>query len=579
MASTITSNPGPGRYDGESSMKAAMKNGVRSVCVKHGMQRAKSVTQILDSIPRQYNPPAIPQKMQTFGYISDNSKGFREVKPVNPPKQMIMGVGNDTVGPGAYEQFVGKGISGGELPSSFASSTTQRKVFEYVRTNENRMPDSDNPGPGFYEGKGFSWNKGSSAAFRSNVKMAHQISTRASKNFSIGKDFETGSISADGGMSDGDSVANFGKYGERAAGLQHSQSLKNVSSVQSFGSTARRDTCPRVHDKAVPFASRANLFSERLIGPGSYNNVQSSFSLKKQKSLRSVPVGFNGTAERPCLKKEDNRISLSAPGPGPIYNPEYLTLAHQVQKKTSGSRKIGVFGTTGPRFRPKNEIEEETDRTEFNVGPGSYEHEPEKVLIVKPKYTSAFKRDSFGAGGVPGGSFLGNQQASGGGFMVHGHNANADQLPDFATKDDENIADLQKRKVRPAFGSSEKRGGEGKNIDGVKFSDSPGPQYMSKMGNIVPAAKILVNGGRARYGGKCTFGKDTRKFETGNTGPEAIGPGSYKLPGSIKSQSFNITMKTKNKKYIRKSELMAMKATEKRQRVEEESNAELSITV
>ena len=185
-------------------------------------------------------------------------------------------------------------------------------------------------------------------------------------------------------------MANFGKHGDVTAYNQEKYNL-----VQSFGTTAVRDTCPRV-DRSFSFASRANSYSDRLVGPGSYNtNLMSDFTKKQQKTLRPTPVGFNGTAERPCLRKSDSRKSLSAPGPSPAqYNPDYFTLAHSAEKAAMSSRKIGVFGTTGPRFRPKNGIEAEAERTELNVGPGSYEHEPvvERVIVQHHKqFVSNFK--------------------------------------------------------------------------------------------------------------------------------------------------------------------------------------------
>lgn len=123
----------------------------------------------MDQMPRQYNPPAIPQKMQTFGYVTEERNGFNEVRPVPPPSQIIMGTKGDTVGPGAYEQFEGKGIRP-ELPSSFANSKTQRKIFEPSVSS-----DRENPGPGVYEGKGFSWDRGGEAK-----PSEHDISSRIS---------------------------------------------------------------------------------------------------------------------------------------------------------------------------------------------------------------------------------------------------------------------------------------------------------------------------------------------------------------------------------------------------------------
>ena len=546
MPSTIIFNPGPGRYDSQSSMKNAMKNGTRSEAIKYGLGRSKSVTRVLDGLPRQFNPPAIPDKMQTFGYIDSDEQGIREVKPVPPPSQMIMGVGGDTVGPGAYDQFIGTGISGGVIPSSFSSSKTKRRVFQQTNNAENFMPDSQNPGPGVYELKGFDWDKGSSAAFRSGTKMAHQL-TKGEGLTESAENLHREIMSArGGGVGEVGGKSNFGRNG-----ADELAQLSKANPVQSFGTTAVRDTCPRVHNNHVPHPSRANLYSDRKIGPGSYDNMKSSFRVSKQRTLRAEPVGFNGTAERPCMKREDSRgepeggrggkaeakrlfwqravsntilyrsisVSLSAPGPGPIYNPDYLTLNFAVQKRVSGSRKIGVFGTTGPRFRPKNELEESSSRTEFNVGHGTYEHSPQEVRIVKPRYQSAFKRD-----GVKGGSF-GSSNAPAGGFLLEGDNGY--RQSDFNMRDDDTV-EVHKKKVRPAFGTSAKRTDDSRNIDGEKFQVTPGPRYMVKVTDLAPPVKKLVNGGRKRDGEICTFGKDSRKFEGGQGAGETVGPGSYR---------------------------------------------------
>ncbi|GMH74160.1 hypothetical protein TL16_g06387 [Triparma laevis f. inornata] len=492
MESTIAQNPGPGTYSQQSSMKMAYDNGVRSEAIKYGLKRAASSTKIMNQMPRQYNPPAIPQKMQTFGYVTEERNGFNEVRPVPPPSQIIMGTKGDTVGPGAYEQFEGKGIRP-ELPSSFANSKTQRKIFEPSVSS-----DRENPGPGVYEGKGFSWDRGGTGAFRSNTKMAHQVLNTAEKEAQQNFAAREGLVSGPG--MGNHPVANFGRHGDIT---EYNQEKYNL--VQSFGTTAVRDTCPRV-DKGFSFASRANSYSDRLVGPGSYNtNLMSDFTKKQQKTLRATPVGFNGTAERPCLRNSDSRTSLSAPGPSPAqYNPDYFTLAHSAEKAAMSSRKIGVFGTTGPRFRPKNDIEVEAERTELNVGAGSYDHEPEPARVVV-QHHKQFKSNF---------------------------------------------------KPQESFGSSAKRCGvDGVNIDGSKFKDTPGPQYDSKINNISR---------KSRYRQPNTFQKAGRKFETGNSGPAALGPGSYNMPSSINSHSFNITLKAKNKQYVKRSSLAQIEREHKR---------------
>ena len=122
--------------------------------------------------------------MQTFGYYSDETKGYRDVRPVPPPSQITMGTANDAVGPGAYEQFVGQGIRP-DMPSSFAHSRTERNFLKNAASSD----VVENPGPGEYEGKGFNWNRGGGVgAFRSKTKMAYQMKDPAEKEVRSGND-------------------------------------------------------------------------------------------------------------------------------------------------------------------------------------------------------------------------------------------------------------------------------------------------------------------------------------------------------------------------------------------------------
>jgi hypothetical protein len=90
-----------------------------------------------------------------------------------------------------------------------------------------------------------------------------------------------------------------------------------------------------------------------------------------QRTLRSTPVGFASTENRPCLR-EGGGVERSASAPGPDqYNPDYYTVGFKAAKAATSSRKVGVFGTTGPRFRPKNEVVVPAVVTLVHVGPGS----------------------------------------------------------------------------------------------------------------------------------------------------------------------------------------------------------------
>ena len=351
----------------------------------------------------------------------------------------------------------------------------------------------ENPGPGDYEGRGFNWNRGGAVGgFRSKTKMAYQMRDPAEKEAMANSAARDNLMSAQSGKR-GQATANFGRHGEEyVSTLDNSNDKYNL--VQSFGTTAKRDTCPKVHDKAIPFASRSNTYSEQQVGPGSYNtDSTSSFNVKKQRTLRSDPVGFLGTAQRPCLKTSDSRQSLSAPGPSPAqYNPSYYTMEFQAKKSALSSRKIGVFGTTGPRFRPKNNIEEEAERTEFNVGPGSYEHETmgfERQQVQKVPFVSAFKKQERFIEGK-------DINRGGGGFLVTGNKSGPPpvSLPsDFNMRDDDTV-ELHKKAIRPSFGSSAPRTSMYRNIDGSKFKDTPGPQYVSKVSRAIREELVNDNG-------------------------------------------------------------------------------------
>lgn len=85
--------------------------------------------------------------------------------------------------------------------------------------------------------------------------MAHQVLNTAEKEAQQNSAAREGLVSAPG--MGNQPVANFGRHGDIT---EYNQEKYNL--VQSFGTTAVRDTCPRV-DKGFSFASRANSYSDR----------------------------------------------------------------------------------------------------------------------------------------------------------------------------------------------------------------------------------------------------------------------------------------------------------------------------
>ena len=613
MSSTIIFNPGPGQYSARSSVESAVKNGIRSQRIDAGIRRSKSLNRIItEKIPTTFNPPAIPSNMQTFGYVDGTEEsGVRQVKPVDPPSRIITGVKSDTVGPGAYN--VAKSLAR-NLPCSFSSSTTERRVFEQSKSIENRMPDKNNPGPGEYEGKGCAWDKGSVAGFKSKVKMAHQQSDGNLHSLIATHDkrVQSAAAAAAATAASGGPLANFGRHGEARSSNVY-DSYNSGAQSQSFNTTAARDTCPKVH----PYESKADQYNDRLIGPGSYNNLVSSFTHKKHKSLRKDPVGFSSTAVRDCgetagdndKKKSGNSggggdeeltiRSKSAPGPNQ-YNPDYYTIVKQVEKRVVG--RNGVFGTTGPRFRqkidedmiPKPEVEqffagngEQVAKESYFDGGNDYSSYSESNTEVE------YDSSGFVQGGQYQNSNTSNNNRSGprvkqmiyqspfqknipvkhtSGFVVFGNgevgNISKQRIQgvDDAIKGgssmDGSLSEEQLWKLhqqnqnrlisgRPnGFNVSAPRGGEDYNIDGSKYQETPGPQYVSYQGNIYKPEKVVIEG--SRKGQSCTFSKDRRKF-AGEGGNLSLGPGSYNLPGSFSSKSFNITFKSEKKTFKRAS--------------------------
>jgi hypothetical protein len=89
----------------------------------------------------------------------DNKHGDLVVKPQSRapsipskkvPQTAYSGLGQDTVGPAAYNPK-SEQVRTRMMKTDFVSSKIQRKVFEPNRMRENNMPSKENPGPGHYE--------------------------------------------------------------------------------------------------------------------------------------------------------------------------------------------------------------------------------------------------------------------------------------------------------------------------------------------------------------------------------------------------------------------------------------------
>ena len=750
-------NPGPGAYREETCVDRANKQGRRDKLVRDGNEKAgrakNRVMEIMQGggpankaasapataeggghgyspssappatqqqqqqqsyIPRpMFNPPAIPQKFQTFGYItvdsapppydsssssgntnSNNNSTFQptrsvSVLPVPPPSQIITGLKGDSVGPGAYDISSPNALRlSSHAPIPYAFCKTSRTIFSPSNLYDNTMPSKDNPGPGEYDPGGCGaanagdkeWTKGGAASsFRSNCKMAHQIgggsaatTTTTTGGGGGGKtSSEQALINSKNDRYDGllklaleaSSSAGLGAQSSSAAAAafpparvpaRHFEIGQNVDRGGAFGSTARRDTVPKVHADASAFAPSKGTdgYMGRAVGPGTYS-IPSAFDynlskVRNRKTLKEEgagAVGFGATAERPCLmetKKEeqtsddnddDDDYAAAAAAAADVSdfvgstterkgvigtNPAYGTLAHSVKSRVVG--RNGVFGTTGSRFRSRdgNDVvdhgyadgSKRGEGTDLNVGPGTYEPnrnaygEPTGSMVTpeyrgrKKLFTSNFKSANnrfepmldgktggfivFGEKrGVGGQADLLQQQLqsglvvgvppppppmSSGGSVASGVSkehqpvAPPPQRGDvdsvlagvfFVTErfEDEIVAPDRVAKTA-AFGRSEKRGGDDKNIDGSKFSENPGPQYLSKVNNLYAPPKMRVVG-RERNPEPQTFGRDARLLHARGNMSESLGPGAYTLPSSINTKSFNVTFKAKNTQYLR----------------------------
>jgi len=164
--------------------------GTRATAIAYGNQLASKGRQILSHIPTQYNPPAIPSKMQVFGYMSSASDecGRVTVAAVAPPAAIIMGVTQgaskgETVGPGQYSQ---EELFRNGNTLNFNTSKTERALFEPLKTSDNTMAPLSNPGPGYYEAKKASWEGGAGggSSFKSETKVSggHTLRTHISQH-------------------------------------------------------------------------------------------------------------------------------------------------------------------------------------------------------------------------------------------------------------------------------------------------------------------------------------------------------------------------------------------------------------
>ncbi len=90
---------------------------------------------------------------------NDNKHGDLVVKPQTRapsipakkiPAQAYSGLGQDTVGPAAYNPKADQ-VKMRHTNPDFASSKIKRKIFEPNKTRENNLPSKENPGPGQYD--------------------------------------------------------------------------------------------------------------------------------------------------------------------------------------------------------------------------------------------------------------------------------------------------------------------------------------------------------------------------------------------------------------------------------------------
>ncbi|KAL7997031.1 hypothetical protein Plhal703r1_c36g0132621 [Plasmopara halstedii] len=503
-ASSIQDNPGPGTYL-HSDPSSPSSN-------QREHQRPHNFAHLVKP-----SVPAIPQRQQSYGYVLVGADLQRQ----DLPNLMYSGVGQDTVGPAAYNSHTSMWNDKKSCASSL-KSTTKRDVWE----ENNKLIEL--PGPGHYDTETTPtfW---VSDGQRPRIGARRSRQQRARHSARILSKVPILTQNKPVGGSDLDREQDIQLKEERIERCRQEKSriVGFRSKTKAFGSTTgRTDVMSHI---STPFRNPTNASTP---GPGMYiadRTYGSSDQLGRNTSGASIlhhrpdGMGFSCATERPCLAYMK---TLAAPGPG-TYKCETPRSLNQTVKLKLGIGRNGVFGTTSERKIWGEEA--------CTPGPGAYSEFGSfdtKHYLNSAAFKSASVRFTKNASllAPPHIHCVGDHVSP----AVGQYNVSTNLFNVTLNRPDKvDVTSLQT--PRAPFLSTQRR-----SVYETKYaSNSPGPgAYL----DICDKDGMMFTRSR----NACfTLGNEAR-FRIKPSVPAIVGPGTYSIAGTVGTKSFNVTMSQKD---------------------------------
>lgn len=500
--------------------------------------------------------PTIPKKEQSYGYIQVGS----DLRPQPQPAIIYSGIGQDTVGPAAYNSHHQIWNERKNVAPSLRS-TVKREVWE-VNT-----PHSSVPGPGHYyedpvaatiggpsgseaaataAGKGgglrgrkkHSKHERQSAVFASKVPILPDTKPRTQYDSELAMEINA-------------------KESRLRYQLERQKTNIMKAKIEAFGSTTGRVELSS--QLSAPFSNPSFTMTP---GPGMYSDRTHSGLRGPKKhripasSNREESMGFSSATERYCLSKPKKP---AAPGPGAYKSETPRSLDHTVKSKSTIGRN-GIFGSTSERH-----VWEQLTRLEaaddFTPGPGAYEKPVETHAGHFPHAanSAAFKSNSLRF------SKQTNPHAPPRVHCVGDHVAPAVGQYDIPASLGVGTSGSSPGKPGCTPPPTSARGGaaflskcERAVFDTKDVRDLPGPGAYAGdednagmgTGSLSGMSSSTVKQATTRFNEiRSSIGNEER-FRVKPTVPESVGPGAYSIPGTVGSKSFNVTMKASSAQVI-----------------------------
>lgn len=525
LASSVQDNPGPGSY-----LSSSLSTSAPNSNQLHELD-GRAVNRFAHFV--KPSAPAIPKKEQSYGYVQVGP----DLKLQQQPAEIYSGIGQDTVGPAAYNSHHEIWNEKKNVAPSLRS-TVKREVWE-----EN-APHSSVPGPGHYYDQSArtdvaptSKGGGLRGGGKKSVKHERQSAVFASKvpilpgakptsHYDLERDLE---INA--------------KEARLRYQLERQKTNVMKAKIEAFGSTTGRVELSS--QLGAPFSNPTFTLTP---GPGMYSDrtptmrgqkkhcTPSSSSLSGGTRHNDEDVGFSSATERYCLSKPRN---TAPPGPGAYRSETPRSLDHTVKSKLNVGRN-GVFGTTSER-RVWEQLER-LEADEVTPGPGAYENPAETTAGHFPlaANTAAFKSNSLRF------TKRANPHAP-----PHVHCVGDYVVPAVGQYDIAQSLALGGASASRPVGSppvSARGGGGGVGAGASFLSKSERAVFDTKNSCDLPGPGAYTEDSpRATI--RTTRSNETRpsigneeRFRVKPTVPASVGPGAYSIPGTVGSKSFNVTM-------------------------------------